>query len=266
MKNIVLFLSVTMLLGCSGTQNNAEKTSSDVENTGETASSHTSQNSIDWDGTYRGILPCENCEGIIATVSLTKDLTFKQKLQRMGESGEVVESAGKFHWNKNGMNVTLLPTDKGDSVQYFVGENTLTQLDTDGNKVGGNEAVKHVLSKANFDILEKYWKLAELNGKSFMTDSTFRREAHIVFKEENNRMTGNGGCNTIGGVFRTEGQNRISISNLISTKMACPRMDLETEFLNSLQKAHSFSLNGDTLALIDASNVQFAQFNAVYMK
>ena len=229
-------------------------------------SGHTSQNSLDWEGTYRGILPCEDCEGIEATLMLSKDLTFKQKYRYIGKSDAPQESAGKFSWNKNGSGIILGSTDGGANIQYSVGENSLAQLDVQGNKIGGNDAARHILTKTNYDILEKYWKLVDLNGEKVATDSTFKKEAHIIFKEADNRITGNGGCNTIGGVYSIRGQNKLSVSNLFSTKMFCQNMDLETAFLALLQSAESFNLRGDSLLINSAQSPGAAKFVAVYMK
>ena len=115
--------------------------------------------------------------------------------------------AGKFTWNEKGNTITLTPADKSQTTQYLVGENLLTQLDKQGNKITGDNASRYVLSKSNYEILEKYWKLVELNGKDVVADSTFIKEPHIIFKEGNNRIIGNGGCNSISGEYKIESLN-----------------------------------------------------------
>jgi heat shock protein HslJ len=262
MQNLSIVFATVLFLGCTGTQ----KSSVYEPTEDQMSSGHTSQNSLDWKGTYRGILPCDNCEGIQVTVTLSKDLTYKQTSRQMGGSDERQENAGKFSWNKNGNSITLEPNDASGSIQYSVGENSLAQLDDKGNKVGGNDAAQHILSKANYDILEKYWKLVELSGNPIKTDSTFRKEAHIIFKEADNRINGNGGCNTIGGVYTIRGMNSLSTSNLFSTKMFCQNMDLETQFMTVLQAAESFNLNGDSLTINSVQRPAAAKFVAIYMK
>src|SRR5690554_3245370 len=39
-------------------------------------SEHSAQNSLDWSGTYEGVLPCADCEGIKTTIVLNQDGTF----------------------------------------------------------------------------------------------------------------------------------------------------------------------------------------------
>lgn len=48
--------------------------------------------------------------------------------------------------------------------------------------------------------------------------------------------------------------------------MACPRMDVEMEFLSTLEKADNFNVAGDALELNKARMAPLARFKAVYMK
>lgn len=264
MKNTLIAIVVVALIGCQ-TQKTASSNNM-KEGTESTDPAHTSQNSLDWEGTYRGLLPCADCEAIQTTVSLKKDLTFTNKTKYLGKSDSVYQTAGKFTWNKKGNGIILTPTDKSQVTQYLVGENLLTQLDNQGNKIAGDNASHNVLSKSNYEILEKYWKLIELNGKAVSVDSTFVKEPHIIFKEINNRIVGNGGCNNISGEYKVESLNRIMLSKMILTRMACPRMELEEEFLEALQRADNFNVVGDMLTLNKARMAPLARFKAVYMK
>ena len=38
-------------------------------------STHNAQNSLDWNGTYKGVLPCADCAGIEKEITLYKDQT-----------------------------------------------------------------------------------------------------------------------------------------------------------------------------------------------
>ncbi len=228
---------------------------------------HSSRNSLDWDGIYRGVLPCADCKGIQTTVYLDKNLGYRVKLKYLGKESNEQEYTGKFSWNKQGNTIILAQDGNNDSpVRYFVGESTLTRLDNKGNKIAGEHAVDYVLSKANYAILEKYWKLTELNGIQVMVDSTFRKEPHIILKDHDNRINGNGGCNNISGSFEIRGINRISFSNMITTKMACANIELESSFLKALEAADHFNVVGDILMLNNARMAPLARFRSVYMK
>src|SRR5690606_19199026 len=45
----------------------------------KTVDEHNAQNSLDWMGTYEGILPCADCEGIKTTIILKEDGTYSSK-------------------------------------------------------------------------------------------------------------------------------------------------------------------------------------------
>lgn len=110
------------------------------------ADMHNAQISLDWNGTYKGITPCADCEGIETEVTLNKDMTFLLKTKYQGKGDKVFEEKGNFKWDKKG-SIVMLEGLKGQAAQFFVGENTLTQLDMDGNRITGDLAEKYILKK-----------------------------------------------------------------------------------------------------------------------
>ncbi|MBK5191852.1 MAG: copper resistance protein NlpE N-terminal domain-containing protein [Flavobacteriaceae bacterium] len=101
--------------------------------------SHTSRNSLDWEGIYTGVLPSDDCEGIDTSLSLNKDQTYLLKLRYLGipekESKEFI-SEGKFTWDENGNNITLEGANDG-SRKFKVGENYLMPLDKNAKEIEG---------------------------------------------------------------------------------------------------------------------------------
>ena len=226
---------------------------------------HTSKTSLDWDGVYRGILPCADCEGIETTITLSKDAHYTLATKYLGKSDSVYEISGKFSWGEQG-NMIRLSGGSSNPPTYFVGENTLTQLDQDGKRITGELAGKYILRKSPDDIVEKYWKLTELRGKPVQVDSSYNKEPHIIFKQQENRIIGHGGCNSISGSYELKEGNRIIISNVIATRMSCANISIELEFLNVLAMADNYNLNGDVLVLNKARMAPLARFKAVYLK
>lgn len=111
------------------------------------ANSDNSQNSLDWQGTYKGVTPCADCEGIETEITLNTDLTFTLKIEYLGKGdGSVFQEAGSFVWDKTGGIISLEGL-KGRPSQYKVGENRLFQLDMEGNVITGDLAEKYVLTK-----------------------------------------------------------------------------------------------------------------------
>jgi copper homeostasis protein (lipoprotein) len=229
---------------------------------------HNSRNSLDWYGTYHGVLPCADCEGIHTMILLNKDLSYNLKTKYADKSDSVFESSGSFTWNDQGNTITLSEAKKsGQPANYFVGENTLTQLDMSGNKITGDLASKYVLKKSGQSIVEKYWKLTELNGKPLGTDRTFNKEPHVIFKMSDNRMIGNGGCNSFTGSYELKDPARITISKVVATQMACMNnMDIESQLFKVLETADNYNLVGDTLVFSKASMAPLARFQVVYLK
>lgn len=68
------------------------------------------------------------------------------------------------------------------------------------------------------------------------------------FNEGAHKITGKV-CNGFGGNLATEKGNRITIANIISTKMYCPDMEYETLVLEALQKSTNYSLENGMLVL-----------------
>jgi uncharacterized lipoprotein NlpE involved in copper resistance len=109
--------------------------------------SHNSQNSLDWQGTYKGVIPCADCEGIETEIVLNADLTFTLKTKYLGKGdGKVFEEKGSFTWDKTGSIIKFKDVKERPS-QYEVGENRLIQLDMKGNVITGNLAEKYILTK-----------------------------------------------------------------------------------------------------------------------
>lgn len=225
-----------------------------------------SMTSLDWDGTYQGILPCADCEGIQTVIKLNKDLTYYIQTKYLGKDEKIFESSGQFIWNMEGSKITQHDTDDTESKTYLVGENFIKQLDVSGNAIIGSLAEKYILRKVDNQITEKYWKLVELHGKKVKPDEWNKREPHMILKAENNRVHGSGGCNTFNGRYELKEGNRIFFSKIASTLMACENMAVEREFFNVLETVDNYNLVGDTLILNKARMAPLARFEAVYLK
>lgn len=115
---------------------------------------HNAQNSLDVEGTYAGVLPAGTFEGKLPTasggggmevkISLSGD-TYKKSVIYIGKSDKPIETSGKFTWDETGSIITLAGENAPN--KYFVGENTLTHLDMDGNKITGDLAHMYILKK-----------------------------------------------------------------------------------------------------------------------
>ncbi|WP_028295849.1 copper resistance protein NlpE [Olivibacter sitiensis] len=144
-------LCVFMMAACGNAGNN-ENTVVEIDTMGMVDESlvqdmHNSQNSLDYGGTYKGTIPCADCEGIKTSVQLMDGDAFVMKTEYLGKGdGKEYEEKGTFVWDSTGQIITLNNAE-GTLCKYFVGENTLTELDMEGNRIEGPLADKYVLRK-----------------------------------------------------------------------------------------------------------------------
>ena len=109
-------------------------------------SSHSSKNSLDWAGSYKGVLPCDDCEGLDIVITLAKDDTYKMSAKKLGKAGSGNNAlGGPFKWVDG--SVIELEGLNGEPTKFSVGENKLVQLDKDGKPFEGAPARKYTLTK-----------------------------------------------------------------------------------------------------------------------
>lgn len=266
MKKLLL---TGLILGTVLTSCKSKETTPEASAASEAAvpTGDTSENALDWAGTYRAVMPCADCEGIMTEIILNDDRTYKMSMQYQGKSDSIYVREGSFTWNENGTNISLSGMNEDEAFhQFMVGENALFKLDKDGNRITGDLAANYRLTKDMGQITDKYWKLIELNGQPVTASESTRKEAHIMFSTEDNRVYGNGGCNSFNGTYEMPGMNRIRFSKMASTLMACPNMEAEDQFIKVLEMVDNYTVNGDNLSLNKAKMAPLARFEAVYFK
>jgi copper homeostasis protein (lipoprotein) len=108
---------------------------------------HHAQNSMDWSGIYNGFLPCADCVGIKTSLALNANNSYILITQNTGKSPREYVEKGKFAWVDTSNTIILTPRNSTSTRQYLIGENILTQLDGDGNKVSGKDAERYILRR-----------------------------------------------------------------------------------------------------------------------
>lgn len=168
MKKQILTLAIAAIFiwGCNSETKKESLTSSSAVSDGidtdavdnvPDADMHTAEISLDWYGIYRGTVPCKDCDGILTEITLNKDKTYEFKSFRIHTNPvdtTRITQKGSFVWDKKGSIIVLgkVAPDRPD--HFFVGENTLTQLDRDGNRITGDLADKYILKKVGSQIIE----------------------------------------------------------------------------------------------------------------
>lgn len=219
-------------------------------------SSHNSYNSLDWHGTYEGVLPCASCPGIKTSLTLQKDGRYELRTRNLNESSEIQLHHGQFRWNAEGNRIQLLGLNvESRPTQYGVQENRLVQLDLKGERITGALAENYILQKITTTLTGREWRLAELSGETLRPAQGAAPNLSLSTTE--NRVAGNNGCNRFFGEFKAgatgiDGVAPMSFSALGSTRMACldpARSALEPKFMEALQNTNAYKLRGHILEL-----------------
>lgn len=258
-KLIVASLACVMLFSVTSCKKNSDK-----KDKSATTMSDNSKNSLDWKGVYSGVVPCADCEGIQTTIVLTGD-SYELHTKYLGKDHTTFTVTGSFTWDDAGNVITFAGIDPAEApTKYLVGENKLVQFDTKGNRMAETEEGKYTLPKVS-NVVEKYWKLIEINGKEVVPAEHQVKEANMILRIGENRVNGNGGCNSFNGTYVIRNGNRISFSPMASTMMACMNMDIESQFFKALEMVDNYAVKGDTLSLNRARMAPLARFVAVHM-
>lgn len=263
MKIAILFLILFSLFSAC---NNSKKFDNE-DNNSYSDKVHTSENSLDWNGVYRGTLPCADCEGIKTEIFLKKDFNFEITKMHIGKDDSLYRTSGSFNWNDSGNIITLTFNDNSEPQFFRVIENAIIMLDKNMNAIEGELADKYIFQKYNFDkvITEKYWKLIKLYDKKIDFHKDQKREAHVILRSEKNMANGSTGCNMFNGSYKLE-KNNLSFSPFAVTKIACPHIDYEHSFLKAFAETASYEMINDTLKFLNSDNEKIAIFESVYFR
>ncbi|MGH1520376.1 copper resistance protein NlpE [Chryseobacterium sp. JK1] len=109
-----------------------------------TAPGDTSENALDWAGTYTATVPCADCPGIKTSLLLNDDKTFSVTEEYIDRNSKN-QDMGTFSWDNTGSMITL--HGKTANYQYKVGENMLIQLDREGKEIEGPDKDLYIFRK-----------------------------------------------------------------------------------------------------------------------
>ena len=109
-----------------------------------------------------------------------------------------------------------------------------------------------VLSKKEINILTGEWKVEKLNGEVLSGEYIPTMTMDIA----EGRLYGSTSCNRMNGTIKTDASDdkAISFVQVATTRMACPGNNIETPFLQSLEKVtHYKIINTSTIDFLDAT-------------
>lgn len=148
--NLILFVAVLISVSCGRASDSTERSATKAISDEPIAKTdmHNSMNALDWNGIYKGTLPCADCEGVETILTLNPDLTYILFTNYLGRNDALEEETkGSFIWDETGSTITLSNA-TSKLIKYKVGENLLWHLDTNGDMITGDLADHYILTKA----------------------------------------------------------------------------------------------------------------------
>ena len=139
-----------------------------------------------------------------------------------------------------------------------------TSLMADDINITSNTHTTQNTLETNHTFNTTYWKLIQLLNKD-INASKLSREAHIIFSPLDNGKAsfhGASGCNEVLGKYESTEYNITIDKHIAMTRMACPSMEIEIQFLEVLGKTIVWSIVGNHLELLDSNNSVLARFRA----
>ncbi len=107
--------------------------------------------SQEFHGVFYGYLPCDDCDGIKATLSLKQNSNYLLVTQPAKDSSREFYEKGKYTWDDKNQTVVLTPRqDDSTKRQYYIeDEGTLVQLNSDGMRMTGWSADRYILRRSD---------------------------------------------------------------------------------------------------------------------
>jgi uncharacterized lipoprotein NlpE involved in copper resistance len=143
-KILIAAVCLVVLSACGAEEQGSTK--NEKTETNQAPDMHTSKLAIDYNGYYKGMLPCADCDGIVMAVWLNEDNTYKIYREYLGKEDAVFEGKGQFTWSEDGGIIYLKDEEQPNG--YRVGENQLIKLDSNDEPINDGRSDLNILYKA----------------------------------------------------------------------------------------------------------------------
>ena len=243
---LVILLAVATVVSAAAQQSGASAPAA------QPVDMHNSRNSLDWAGTYEGVLPCADCPGTKTRLTLNYDGSYRLVTQAQGSQNAEKSVGGVFTWQPSGNAITL--DERGGRQQFSVGEGRLKLLrpeDGASQSTAANLLLTLVAPQGEEleQQLERYrWTLV------FATDGNNRRivglppgqDRPVVLSFAGSRLSVQGPCNRFLGGYEVTAGNQLTVNVGASTEMACDPalMHADSALSNLLAKPLQVQMTG----------------------
>lgn len=98
------------------------------------------------------------------------------------------------------------------------------------------------------------WKLKEFPARTTPLTAT-DREVFVIFEDSTAQVKGFLGCNGFGGKYVADANGALAITDVVSTQMACPALDVENTFSKAMETTNRYTIEKDLLRLQKGDSV-----------
>lgn len=138
------------------------------------------------------------------------------------------------------------------------GKKTNSNLETPENNTDTADSKS---TNQEMSIENTKWIITTLDGRDMSDREKNGQIIYFTLNSEDNSVNGFSGCNSFMGTYTLEEGNRISFSQLGSTRMACPDAKInESQILSIFENADNFTISDGKLALNKAKRAPLAEF------
>jgi heat shock protein HslJ len=110
------------------------------------------------------------------------------------------------------------------------------------------------------DLEGSRWVLVRIGDKPIVPEEG-SPEPYIVLQATSKQIAGHAGCNRLSGGYQIKGDT-LALTELTTTRMACPELETEDAFLNALEGVARWRLMDNQLVLLDKNNAAVLQFES----
>lgn len=216
-------------------------------------------------GTYYGILPHSEYDGIETVFTIKPDSAYILKRKYLGKSDEIFIETGTIKRKENSNKIALFEDSDPDqlSPKWMKFDDKIFQiLDVNGNVIKGEMASKYTLNKSTMPLVEIKWELNELYGKEvpMRTGSSY---PYFMLELIDNTISGSGYCGGVSGKYKLTGDNLMTISDPnITSRQNCRNSRSDADFLRALKEVRSYKQQLGKLLLLDKNNRIVARFSS----
>lgn len=210
-------------------------------------------------GSWAGVLPCADCAGIKYYLLLSENGEFREETVYQDESENLFITEGQWNIREDSV-ITLEHDGIHRKLRYY--PKNLKVLDQSGSEIRSSFPDKYFLKRTDdnhqgengLGMLNGAWSLYEQNGFPVTFSGLKKEHPWLEFNSQEGTVGGYGGCNHLSGNFEIVDDSLI-FGPVISTKMACEAMEVETRLLEALSRSSfSFGIADSTLHLTNKAH------------